>query len=472
VQFTRNSKGYANGDGNTNLRSDKYDDFADFMTTVVEHFDGEGIHFNYISPVNEPQYDWEGHDQEGSPWYNSEIKQLVTSLDASLVSKSLSSKILIAEAGSWGSLAGGSGRADNQMYAFFNPASANYIGNLPTLEPLIGGHSYWTHNNDGQISSARTVVKNAAANYGLRVFQTEWSLLGEGYYDGSLNYDNATYMDLALFTAKIIHSDMAITNVSSWSYWTSMGQEQWGHKDRFLLISLLPGGDAYNPVTTPGSAEDRPTLWALGNYSYFIRPGYRRIGLTGASDLSGLMGTAYLAPDSSQIVVVYVNMTHEAKQITTTFQNMPAGLAPVKNRNYVTAQNLNLSKRSNGLPYDGYQADQALAVPARSVTTAVYELAIPDGATRVQTAEQTSTLYIYPTCVGKAGNITIKLPDSGNKPLRFQIYANSGLVMHEVVKTPVAAETTIDIPNTLQAGIYFLQVQSDNSTHTGKFIVY
>jgi O-glycosyl hydrolase len=57
IYFTKN--GRANSDdwsnfGPSNLKEDSYDDFAEFMSTVVKHFIDLGYNFNAISPVNEP----------------------------------------------------------------------------------------------------------------------------------------------------------------------------------------------------------------------------------------------------------------------------------------------------------------------------------------------------------------------------------------------------------------------------------
>jgi O-glycosyl hydrolase len=68
IRFTRNGKAYATGDKKANLQSGYFDDFAVYMAEVAKHFnDTEGITFDYISPVNEPQYTWNGNGQEGSP---------------------------------------------------------------------------------------------------------------------------------------------------------------------------------------------------------------------------------------------------------------------------------------------------------------------------------------------------------------------------------------------------------------------
>ena len=85
-------------------------------------------------------------------------------------------------------------------------------------------------------------------------------------------------MDIALYMSRVIHNDLTIAGVTSWSYWTSMDISQWGQKDRFLLISLVPngwtgdGGDT-GLLRNGGSYEAMPTLWVLGNYSRFLRLG-------------------------------------------------------------------------------------------------------------------------------------------------------------------------------------------------------
>lgn len=59
VHFTQNGLGYKTvKDYTSNLKSDQYKDFADFLSKVLKHFSAEGINFNYISPINEPQWDW------------------------------------------------------------------------------------------------------------------------------------------------------------------------------------------------------------------------------------------------------------------------------------------------------------------------------------------------------------------------------------------------------------------------------
>jgi O-glycosyl hydrolase len=372
VQFSRNGKGYASGsvndDGRANLREDAWDDFADYLAAVADHFKREGLPFEYLSPVNEPQWDWKDPSQEGSPWESGEIKRLTIELDRAIREKGLDTKILLAEAGEWDKLYLGGGRASNQITEFFNPQSENYVGHLPSVAQVIGGHSYWTGNTDLRLRNTRISVQNNARRFGLEVFQTEWSMLDAG--EGFPGFDEASYMDIALFMAKVIHSDLTFANVSSWSFWTSMDMERWGHKNRFLLVSLAPGknNDPYTPITEPGSVQGRSTLWALGNYSLFIRPGYRRVELSGVQNLSGLMGSAYISADRSVIVAVYVNMESQARAVSTEFAGLDT--RPRSGSVYVTDENSNL-KRQKGTSSEK-NASRNLEIPARSVVTAVY----------------------------------------------------------------------------------------------------
>lgn len=98
VYYTKNGKGWSSSGESANLKDDCYDDYADFLATVAQHFTDEGYNISLISPVNEPEFDWTG-GQEGSGWRNSEVARLAKELDAKLTEKGLANtKMLLAEA--------------------------------------------------------------------------------------------------------------------------------------------------------------------------------------------------------------------------------------------------------------------------------------------------------------------------------------------------------------------------------------
>ena len=384
VQYTANGKAFNASVLNTgaNLKSDCYDDFADYMANVARHFVDKGYPIKYISPVNEPQYDWtSSSNQEGSPWQNDEIARLVRQLDASLGTRSLSTQILIPEAAEWQYLTGGWSiihtHATSQLDAFFNPGSTAYVGNLSHLLPVAAAHSYWSFTTNSALTSARITAARGAASHGVGLVQSEWSMLdaapdaSAGFPEGG--YDQATTMDIALYMGKVIYCDLVYAGVSSWSYWTAFAQERWGQKNRFYLLRVNATGDngieSYGDLTRGGTIVDSRNLWVLGNYSRFIRPGYQRVDLGGADDLNGLMGSAYVSPDTAQAVVVYVNMAQADETVTLAIEGQNRRIVGLKK--YTTSSTLALNY-DRTLPYD-YNGEP-LTIPARSVVTLVVDL--------------------------------------------------------------------------------------------------
>ena len=375
VQYTRNGQGRSDMGHHSNLKEDCYDDFAAYMAEVAAHYTSEGYNVTHISPVNEPQYEWNGHDQEGSGWQNDEMARLARELDAALTAKGLSAQILMGEAADWEYFYKVKGDAGSSkvLDAFFAPASSAYVGDLAHVGKLIGGHSYWTDGSWEGMREVRRQMAQAASRYGLEVWQTEWSMLAGNpsqYVSSEFpGFDAATEMDIALYMTKVIHNDLTVAGVTSWSYWVAMDALRTGHKNRFLLIALNPQGwdGGWGHVTTiaqEGSFRAMPTLWALGNYSRFIRPGYKRIGLT-LNEVPDFFGSAYASPDGKRIVAVYSNLSDKAVRLEETHTGWSGTPASVKT--YTTSANKNLQE---GV----VAADGKVYLDAESVTTVVYKL--------------------------------------------------------------------------------------------------
>lgn len=364
VQFTKNGKGYSESGDNANLKDDCYDDFAEYMANVADHFNGEGYNVTHISPVNEPQYNWDGHNQEGSGWKNSQVAQLVKELDKSIAAKNSSTKILIPEAAAWGYLyEGNTNDRANQIEAFWGNGSAHYVGDLPHVDNVAGGHSYWTFDNWNDMRNVRKKVADKAATKGLRIWQTEWSMLDNCPSELGGNYDNISEFDIALYMSKIIHNDLTVAGCSSWSYWTAMSVERWSQKNRFELIKTTPAGGNYSDdFTAEGTIEATPNLWVLGNYSLFVRPGYFRVDLSGA-DSKDFCGTAYVSPDGKTVVAVYTNADkNKGVMLDNTING--AGTLKTVTRYTTTAKKELLGEKFN-------PADKVFVEP-NSVSTVVY----------------------------------------------------------------------------------------------------
>ena len=58
VGLTDNGKAFSGICGKSNLAAGKEPDFAEYISRSLQHFEKEGIHFDYVSPVNEPEWAW------------------------------------------------------------------------------------------------------------------------------------------------------------------------------------------------------------------------------------------------------------------------------------------------------------------------------------------------------------------------------------------------------------------------------
>ncbi len=369
VQFTKNGLGYkTEKDYKSNLKPDKYDAYADFLTTVLKHFDKEGLHFNYISPVNEPQWDW-SHTygtakQEGSPWRNEEISRVVRALDKSLVKNHLSSKILITEAGQLDYLYAKPGSAGKQTQVFFDKSSALQLNGLSHLPKIIGGHSYFTDKGDSSRIAIRKHVADTTGKYGVDFWQTEYSMLADGYKEGKTG--KIPGIDCALFLSKVIHDDLLYGNAKAWQLWNSWEPGSPDFDTRYYVIALNPSNKEY----TDGTVSDTKNLWALGHYSRFVRPGMHRLNITRNDQLTpvqiarDIMVTAYT--DEKKIVLVVINYTSEPRTLKPEIQNVKHAKSFAQ---YVTTSekgvNMQFSK--------GADIGKGAVLPQRSITTIVLD---------------------------------------------------------------------------------------------------
>ncbi len=378
VQMTRNGLGHGSGGYLSNLQADQYQNYAEFLAHVLDHFSQKGIEFEYVSPVNEPQYQWESNKQEGSPWTNEEIARLIKQLNAQLTDKQLNTKIMLPEAAEYHYLSADSTKRsnplhNNQIEAFFNPDSDHYLGDLAHVPKMVAGHSYWTVYRNDQIETTRRLLQEKAQEYGLEFFQSEYCLLGLERIIDDMPQDE---WDIALFMAKIIHADLAIANASSWSFWTSLSRTNANAKNRYLLIEkqLAPGSEIDKAQVLSRQVLSSKTLWVLGNYSLFLRPGFQRVMTSLKGDLSGLMGSAYLSEDGKSLVTVYVNMQDTARALKHHVVSQANSYELHDRLIYITDR----SRQLMLAPQQG----EMITIPPSSVVTVVEKLIFPNSVSK------------------------------------------------------------------------------------------
>lgn len=319
VHLAFNGKGYATTNlPHFNLKLGRTDDYAAFLADVVEHFEKEGFHFDYLSPFNEPQWNWNEAKQEGTPALNVELHALVHALSKELSRRKLATQLVIGEAGTIGHVAkkmDDDGR-DNQARFFFSPDSPSYVGSLPNVAPIISAHSYFTVWPLDQQVESRQKLREAlkAVNPKLGYWQSEYCILERNDEIGGGGRRDLG-MNTALFVARIIHHDLTIAQARSWQWWTAISQVDF--KDGLVYLDDGSQGETgrMGPRTislmTNGVVRESKLLWALGNYSRFARPGMVRIKcevLPAQSYANGLLASAY-TDAMGNVIVVLVNLS-------------------------------------------------------------------------------------------------------------------------------------------------------------------
>lgn len=360
-----------------NLLEDKYDDFAHYLNTYMDFHREEGIPIDYLSIINEPQWSWQAEvgqsKQEGSYCTNQEAYDLAKAVNDVFQAEGQTTKMLLTEAGDlpvMHSYISKHAATSDQVNTFWNPTSDKYLGDLSSVAPLIVGHSYWSNSSVEAAIQNRTALLQSTQQVGVDFWQTEYSLLGTAYQEGR-NPDNMKEIDYMLWLARIIHWDVALANATGWNFWTACSASDWGdHANRFGLIIWL--SDVQDRSSSSGTIKVSRQTWTLGHFSRFIRPGYQRVEVknslytTQAKASRNLMTSAYLSPDSKELVMVIIN--YGDKDEAPKFENYGEGLAFVGDEvtTYTTTQSKNMMPAT--------VAAQELSIPAKSIVTVVAKL--------------------------------------------------------------------------------------------------
>ena len=326
VSQTKNGLGRATGEIRSNLRDDAYADYAAYLLRVLRFYRDEmGVDFDYLSPLNEPQYPWNTAKQEGCSYTNAEIARLVRVLDEQLQDTDLAARLLIPEAAEWKSLTTvhKDPQFSNQLEALFSPESPHFVGDRPRLAPVAAAHSYWLNSTHEQIRGTRTAARDKAQSLGVGLRQTEYSLIDLARIEED---KPQTRWDIALFIGKVILADLKYASVNGWSFWVAFEQDIWDFRNQFQLIRIE--AEDKDDLSKGGCLVPEKNLWVMAHFSRIVRPGWQRIGLEGADDLDGLAGVAFRSPDNTQTALVLLNLGEEplARELSEVAKNKDSGV--------------------------------------------------------------------------------------------------------------------------------------------------
>ena len=308
-RMTRNGLTFCNKvEDTTNLKPGYEGQYARYLVDILEHFranpdENQRIEFTYVSPVNEPQWDWAGHSQEGNRVSNEDIKRILQSLHAELKRRNSPTQMAALESGSLPDLWQLNAKATAAWKAPYGNYLDAFVGD-PAIRPLLSErlsyHDYGSDRIAGQLVEHRTKLGEKIKQYpGCKLWMSEYCVLTGSEGKGGSGRDLT--MNTALDIARLIHLDLTLVGVSAWQWWTAVSGVNF--KDGLIYTDWKKAGD-------PETIYSARLLWALGNYSRFIRPNMRRVEMAvEGQDIHGVMASAYKDEGKRQVVAVYVNMS-------------------------------------------------------------------------------------------------------------------------------------------------------------------
>lgn len=351
VWLTRNGKAFATA-AQSNIDSARFTAFAAYTAQVIKGVrKATGVTFNYISPVNEPQWDWSDGGQEGCPYPNTALTGIAASFNEQLLKNKLNTRIIMPEAASIQYLVqkGDKPGRSRQLRELFHPASNGYIGAFKSVAPVVAAHSYFTTSPRHDAITLRKTVRDSVNALGnLEYWQSEYCILGDN--KGEINgHKKDLGMNAALYMARVIHDDLTAANAAAWQWWTSISA--YDYKDGLVYI---------DKNKTDGQFSDSKMLWVLGNYSRFVRPGMKRIETEINSDHLSVSG--FIDDATKKKVLVVLNPAGTEAQVS---WNHKSGTTAGKAVAYITDVSRNLRRQTI--------TAGSILLPAESVVTIVIE---------------------------------------------------------------------------------------------------
>lgn len=258
----------------SNISEENYGEFAKYVCDVAEHFLEEGIPVKFLSPINEPQWEWTD-GQEGAHYEPRQTAGLYLAFLDELESREALADVKLSgpESGEWG------GKAQSYTSVLLNNER------LREHFDTIDNHSYWSDD------MAKKSFKNwMTINYpDVKLRTSEWCEMVNG---------SDVTMDSAIHIAQEIAEDLRILDVVSWQNW--VGVAPGGYRDGLIYV---------DEKSQKFRALKR--LWSFGNYSRYVRPGYVRVDIQADNrEQEKMLPTAFTGINENgeeELVMIFIN---------------------------------------------------------------------------------------------------------------------------------------------------------------------
>ena len=294
------------GSGNNITNINYASQLANYVASMKTTY---GVNLYALSIQNEPDADVTNY--EACQWTAAQIHDFVTNLYSALAAKGVSStKIIVPEDENW--------RTNLLVNAMSDPAVAPDVG-------IVACHDY-NNTPPNDIPAPFPTYANPTA----AAWETETAILS-GSDDVSITN--------ALYWAGRIHLFMTVAQANAWHYW-------W----------MVPGaGNLLDANATPTKR-----LFAIGQFSRFVRPNYYRIA---ANNGGAVQVTAYKDTNSLNYAIVAINANTTNVTQTFALANFPAAGVVTP---WITSSNLSLAPLPSVVVTN---SSFAYTLPAMSIVT-------------------------------------------------------------------------------------------------------
>jgi len=290
------------------LLAGSYQAYADYLASYVQNVKSQcGVELYALSVQNEPDMNT---TYASCLWTATNLQDFITNnLGPTLAKNGIATKLMLPEHSPWDFP-----RADATMH---DSTATSYVS-------IVATHDY----GDGTIAPYPL-----AQNQGKHLWETEVSDYGPV----------DTGMVSAINYANKIHNTLVNANGNAWHYWWLLGSSD--------NEALIP--DYVNPAKR---------LYAIGNYSRFVRPGWVCIDAT-KNPASGISISAFKDPSSGQFAIVAINDNYSNTSLSFPFSGFTAGTVTP----WITDATRNLAQQSSVTAGSNF----TYSLPARSITTFV-----------------------------------------------------------------------------------------------------
>jgi len=257
-----------------------YQDFADFLSRYAREYKTRfGIEIQAISMSNEPDMNV---DYQSCLWSGEQMRDfLKNNLGPTFARDHVKAKIIVPEVSSWPAL---------EIHADAVMADAR----ARQIVDIVASHQYdqtFETQQQPKLPPAELLARyEPRESYGKQLWETEVSFIG-GKPDPSIQW--------GLGTALLIHNAMVGAEVNAWHWWALLNN--WGDNEGLADLA----GDHY--ILTK-------RLFALGNYSKFVRPGFHMTAATHTPQ-KGVFITAFRDAKTERFAIVAINDTSEAEAL-------------------------------------------------------------------------------------------------------------------------------------------------------------